>query len=322
MTQKKRQIRGVILTLTGGAAWGFSGTCGQYIFANSQMESGMLAAIRMLGAGVILLLFTLFAKKKETFAVWKKPVEAVRLVIFAVGGLMFSQFAYLTAISYSNSGTATVFQNTGIILVMIISCILARRLPRGKEITAAVLTLIGVVLLATHGRLDGLVISGGALTWGGLAALALVTYTLLPGQLLKKWGTPLVNGFAMLIGGIVLAVAFRIWEESWDFELHIVLALLAMVILGTVIAFSFYLQGVADIGPVKASMLACIEPVVATVISALWLGTEFAPIDLLGFALIIGGCLLVSMSGEKDAQADAEDAPESSRAVVSGADTE
>ena len=60
----------------------------------------------------------------------------------------------------------------------------------------------------------------------------------------------------------------------------------------------------------------------ATVISALWLGTEFAPIDLLGFALIIGGCLLVSMSGEKDAQADAEDAPESSRAVVSGADTE
>ena len=126
----------------------------------------------------------------------------------------------------------------------------------------------------------------------------------------------------MLIGGIVLAVAFRIWEKSWDFDLHIVLALLAMVILGTVIAFSFYLQGVADIGPVKASMLACIEPVVATVISALWLGTEFAPIDLLGFALIIGGCLLVSMSGEKDAQADAEDAPESSRAVVSGADTE
>lgn len=322
MTLKKRQIRGVILTLTGGAAWGFSGTCGQYIFANSQMESGMLAAIRMLGAGVILLLFTLFAKKKETFAVWKKPAEAVRLVIFAVGGLMFSQFAYLTAISYSNSGTATVFQNTGIILVMIISCILARRLPRGKEITAAVLTLIGVVLLATHGRLDGLVISDGALTWGGLAALALVTYTLLPGQLLKKWGTPLINGFAMLIGGIVLAVAFRIWEKSWDFELHIVLALLAMVILGTVIAFSFYLQGVADIGPVKASMLACIEPVVATVISALWLGTEFATIDLLGFALIIGGCLLVSMSGEKDAQADAEDAPESARAVVSGADTE
>lgn len=237
MTQKKRQIRGVILTLTGGTAWGFSGTCGQYIFANSQMESGMLAAIRMLGAGVILLLFTLLTKKKETFGVWKNPAEAVRLVIFAIGGLMFSQFAYLTAISYSNSGTATVFQNTGIIMVMIVSCIFARRLPKGKEVTAAVLTLIGVVLLATHGRLDGLVISGDALLWGGLAAVALTTYTLLPGNLLKKWGTPLISGFAMLIGGVVMAVAFRIWEKSWNFEIHIVLALLVMVVFGTVIFF-------------------------------------------------------------------------------------
>ena len=213
MTEKKRQIRGVILTLTGGAAWGFSGTCGQYIFANSQMESGMLAAIRMLGAGMILLLLTIFTKKKETFCIWKHPAEAVRLVIFAIGGLMFSQFAYLTAISYSNSGTATVFQNTGIILVMILSCIFARRLPRGGEVAAAILTLIGVVLLATHGRLDGLVISGDALTWGGLAALALTTYTLLPGDLLRKWGTPLVNGFAMLIGGVVMAGSFRIWGK-------------------------------------------------------------------------------------------------------------
>ena len=229
MTEKKRQIRGVILTLTGGAAWGFSGTCGQYIFANSQMESGMLAAIRMLGAGMILLLLTIFTKKQETFCIWKHPAEAVRLVIFAIGGLMFSQFAYLTAISYSNSGTATVFQNTGIILVMILSCIFARRLPRGGEVAAAILTLIGVVLLATHGRLDGLVISGDALTWGGLAALALTTYTLLPGDLLRKWGTPLVNGFAMLIGGVVMAGSFRIWEKSWDFDLPIILALLAMM---------------------------------------------------------------------------------------------
>ncbi len=298
MTQKKRQIRGVVLTVTGAAAWGFSGTCGQYIFANSQMESGMLAAVRMLGAGMILLLLTLFTKKKETFRIWRYPAEVARLIIFAIGGLMFSQFAYLTAISYSNSGTATVFQNTGIILIMILSCIFARRLPKGKEVTAAALTLVGVIFLATHGHLDRLVISGDALTWGGLAALALTTYTLLPGGLLEKWGTPLVNGFAMLIGGIVMACAFRIWEKSWDFEIHILLALIVMVVVGTVISFSFYLQGVSDIGPIKASMLACVEPVVATVVSALWLGTEFAPMDLFGFALIIGGCLLVSLSGD------------------------
>lgn len=297
--QKKRRIRGTILTLIGGTAWGFSGTCGQYIFANSRMASGMLASVRMLGAGSMLLLFCAFrlrlSGEKGLFALWKQPKDAVRLVVFAVCGLMFSQYAYLTAIRYSNSGTATVFQNTGIVMVMLLSCLLSRRWPRKKELLAAVFTMAGVVLIATHGRPDGLVISEGALLWGGLAALALVTYTLLPGKLLDKWGTPLVNGFAMLIGGTVLAVRFRIWEASWDFPWAVWMALLSIVVLGTLIAFTFYMQGVADIGPVKASMLACIEPVVATVISALWLKTEFAPIDLVGFALIIGACLLVSM---------------------------
>ena len=162
---------------------------------------------------MILLLLTIFTKKKETFCIWKHPAEAVRLVIFAIGGLMFSQFAYLTAISYSNSGTATVFQNTGIILVMILSCIFARRLPRGGEVAAAILTLIGVVLLATHGRLDGLVISGDAPHLGRPGGAGADNVYAASGDLLRKWGTPLVNGFAMLIGGVVMAGSFRIWGK-------------------------------------------------------------------------------------------------------------
>lgn len=334
MTEKKRHIRGTILTLAGGTAWGFSGTCGQYIFANSQMESGMLAAIRMLGAGSLLLIFCaaqmfFFHKKrngreygsqnidyekelrnirninngkeeeecrrKNIFAIWRKPEDAVRLVIFAMGGLMFSQYAYLTAISHSNSGTATVFQNTGIIMIMILSCLFSRRWPKRNEVAAAIFTLTGIVLIATHGNLNGLVISGNALKWGMLAAIALVTYTLLPGKLLDTWGTPLINGYAMLMGGVVMAVKFRIWQANWNFDVDIILAITVMILFGTVISFTFYMQGVADIGPVKASMLACIEPVVATIVSALWLKTEFALMDLIGFILIIGACLLVSL---------------------------
>ena len=179
---------------------------------------------------------------------------------------------------------------------MILSCIFARRLPRGGEVAAAILTLIGVVLLATHGRLDGLVISVTRSPGAGLAALALTTYTLLPGDLLRKWGTPLVNGFAMLIGGVVMAGSFRIWEKSWTLICTIILALLAMVVLGTVIAFSFYLQAF----PISDRSRPVCWPALSRwwlrSCRRSWLGTEFAPIDLCGFALIIGGCLLVSLS--------------------------
>ncbi len=47
----------------------------------------------------------------------------------------------------------------------------------------------------------------------------------------------------------------------------------AMVIIGTFAAYLFYLQGITDAGPVRAGLVGCVEPVSATVISAVWLGT-------------------------------------------------
>ena len=64
--------------------------------------------------------------------------------------------------------------------------------------------------------------------------------------------------------------------------------------IGTALAFTLYLQGVSDIGSVKASMIACVEPVSATVISALWLKTKFTGIDIVGLMAILTAVLLLS----------------------------
>ena len=298
MSEQQKKIRGIICTLAGGTAWGFSGACGQYIFTNCQMNSCTLASIRMLGAGILLCIFNFIVRRKTMFAIWKHPIDAVRLVLFALGGLMFTQYAYLTAIGYSNSGTATVLQNLGIILLMVVTCILDGKLPLKTEVMGAVLALSGVFLLATHGNPADLVMSADALRWGLIAAVALACYTLLPRELLEKWGTFVVVGFAMLIGGIVLSCGFRIWEEPMQYGWNIMLALAVIVVIGTLAAFSLYLQGVSDIGPIKASMLGCVEPVVATILSTVWLGTTFAAIDLVGFVLIIGSVLVVSIKKE------------------------
>ena len=140
--------------------------------------------------------------------------------------------------------------------------------------------------------------SRDALEWGLIAAVAMASYTLLPRGLLEKWGTLVVVGFAMLIGGIVLSCGFQIWKEPMDYSWNIIAALFVIVVIGTLAAFFLYLQGVSDIGPVKASMIGCVEPVVATILSTVWMGTTFAAIDLVGFVLIIGGVLLVSFKKE------------------------
>ena len=73
-----------------------------------------------------------------------------------------------------------------------------------------------------------------------------------------------------------------------------VFGVLAISIIGTAIAFSLYLQGIQEIGAVKASMLASIEPVAATLFSFVWLKTPFSSIDIIGFVFIMTTVFLLS----------------------------
>lgn len=125
-----RNFRGTICTMTGAVLWGFSGACGQYLFTNYQVDSGWLTAVRMLTAGVLLTLFIFVKQRARAVGIWKNRRDAAQVVIFAICGLLFCQYAYLTAISYSNAGTATVLQYLGPVLIMILVCLRMRRCRR------------------------------------------------------------------------------------------------------------------------------------------------------------------------------------------------
>ncbi|MBS5233357.1 MAG: EamA family transporter [Collinsella sp.] len=64
-------------------------------------------------------------------------------------------------------------------------------------------------------------------------------------------------------------------------------ALAVFVVIGSFFAYMLYMQGVKDIGSVRASLIGTVEPVSATITSAVMLGTVFLPTDLIGFVMII-----------------------------------
>lgn len=297
MTQPNT-LRGILSALAGGILWGFSGTCGQFLFSFEAVDPSWLTVTRMLFAGIILLAVSFPGRRTAMRGILTEKSSLIRLLLFSVLGLTTCQLTYLTAISYSNAGTATVLQYLGPALIMVVSCFLARRLPSGKEVFAIVLAVSGTFLLATHGNPGSLVISPEGLSWGLSSAVALVLYTMLPGSLIARWGSTVVTGYGMLIGGIFLFFLTGYWNYRISFSPAMVMGVAAIVIVGTALAFTLYLQGVSDIGSVKASMLACIEPVSATVISALWLHTSFTAVDIAGLALILAAVLMLSRKRE------------------------
>lgn len=280
--------------MLGGVCWGFSGTCGQYLFSRFGVSTLWLTCLRLLAGGIIMLVLAAVRHRRELRNIWRCPGDAAMLVAYGLFGLMMCQYAYMTSISYSNAGTTTVLQTLSLVIIMLLTCLRLRRRPNRVETIALLLALFGTFLLATGGDPAHMVLSPQGLFWGLATAVAATVYTLLPRRLLSRWNREVVNGWAMLIGGAVVNLGARSWTFHVDLPFRGWLAVVSIVVFGTVLSFTLFMQGIRDVGPVKSSMLASTEPVSATVFSAVWLGTAFSTVDLLGFAAIIATIFLLA----------------------------
>lgn len=282
--------------MLGGVCWGFSGTCGQYLFSRFDVSTLWLTCLRLLAGGIIMLVLAAVRHRRELRNIWRCPGDAAMLVAYGLFGLMMCQYAYMTSISYSNAGTTTVLQTLSLVIIMLLTCLRLRRRPNRVETIALLLALFGTFLLATGGDPAHMVLSPQGLFWGLATAVAATVYTLLPRRLLSRWNREVVNGWAMLIGGAVVNLGARSWTFHVDLPFRGWLAVVSIVVFGTVLSFTLFMQGIQDVGPVKSSMLASTEPVAATVFSAVWLGTAFSAVDLMGFAAIIATIFLLAKS--------------------------
>ena len=297
---KSRALLGIIFAIAGGVFWGFSGTCGEFIFKfYPTVNSTWLCSVRILAAGLILLLISFIKYRPQLLALFKSKRDMVQTVLFGIFGLLTSQYCYLTAISYSNAGTATVLQYLGPVMIMIITCFVGRRLPRLTELLALILAVVGTFLIATHGDINNMSITPEALIFGLLSALGLVFYTILPTKIIHKYGTIPILGCGMTASGVPLLFVV----QPWNYEVHIdfagITAIVVLLFVGTILAYTVYLLGVEYAGAVKASVVCSIEPVAAAGFSAIWIGSSFVVQDIIGFAAIIAAVIILSLAKKK-----------------------
>lgn len=222
------------------------------------------------------------------------------ILIFSIFGMMLCQYSYFTTIQYSNAGTATVLQYTGPAMILVYLCVRERKRPKLYELAALLSSMFGTFILATHGNVHMLAIPAKALVLGIISAVTLVVYTLQPAGLMKRYSTLLTLGWGMLIGGIILMTFMRPWTLAPVIDQETILAMGFIVLCGTICAFYFYLTGVKMVGAANASMLACIEPVAATVISSVWLKVQFQMTDLMGFVFVISAVFIISLNHMKE----------------------
>ncbi len=290
----RQQTKGAALSLFGGACWGLSGSMGQYLFTVQGMDSRWLVPIRLGFAGLIMLLYCLIRYGKETFSPWMTKRNAIRLILYGIPGVAFSQFLYFLTIQLSSAGIGTIMQDLAPIMVLLYTCAIAKRRPKRTEIFSLILAIAGVFLLATHGNVQHLVVSPTALLTGILSAVAVTIYNVAPGDLLHTYPIVLLQGWAFLTGGGIIALIFRPWTIDYVPNAIGLFGIAFVILVGNVLAFSCYMSGVGLIGADKAMLYSFAEPITAAIITTCFMGNAFGLMDALGFLLIFFMLILIS----------------------------
>lgn len=290
MTKKEK---GTMMTLAAGLAWGISGISGQYLMSHG-VHVNLLTSLRLLITGIFLLSLARSKQKEHLVAAWKQTKFLKQVLLFSIFGLVLNQYAFLRAIHLTNAGTATVLQYMAPILILSIVCILNRQRPTSFEIIAIAMAILGTYMIATHGKLGSLAITPKGLMWGLGSAITYSIYILLPVKLIHEWGSTIVIGSGMFIGGILFSLVTKAWQYPLQINVMSILAYIGIIGIGTIFAYTFFLKGVSIVGAVKGSLLASVEPVSSVFLTVLVLGEIFYPIDLLGMLFIFLAVTLIS----------------------------
>lgn len=282
----KIKLRGMTLASLASSLWAVSGISGEILFKKFNFSSDWLVSTRTLISGILLFLIVIFIEKKSVLRPLKNKIDCAGIILFGTAGMYLVQYTYFKTIELSNVSFATILQFTAPFFIFIYESIKNKKIPAVSTVILLLMTILGVIFIATKGNFSNLSVSLEALLLGIISAIMIAFYSTYPKKLLKKYGSITVVGWGMIVGSIISNVIHPIWKIEGDVNIQSVIQVMIVVILGTSIAYLIYIASLNYISSSLAGILTAFEPVLAAILSVVIFGLKFSFIEIVGFLLV------------------------------------
>ncbi|MEG0256475.1 MAG: DMT family transporter [Vagococcus sp.] len=298
MNKHGNKVKGIALAIIGAIFWGGSGVCAQYIMQTKGASTSWLVSVRMLFAGVLILLYLYTKERGKIFAILKNKRDMLSTLIFSVFGVIFLQYAFFAAIQVANAATATILQYLSPIFIVIYFIFESKKVPNVMSIISIVLSLLGTALLVTKGNFGTLSISPLGLFWGLMAGFFGAFYIIQPRKIMAQYGTTTIIGWGMFLGGLLFQFYHPIWKDAPQIDGLTFLLLAFIVIFGTILSYICLLTSTRYIPAQFSSLLTSFEPLSSALFSSLFLGVVILPIEIISMLIIIFSVFLLSRNSD------------------------
>ena len=278
---------GYLFILLAAVSWALIGPVAKFAFRQGMSPEEVAFFRALLGGGF----FLVHALVRGRFRLDRRVLPAV--VAFGVVGVGGFYLSYQLAVAYGGAALASVLLYTAPAWVAGMSAVwLSERITRRKAL-AVVLTILGVALLS-RGVGGTVEFSPLGVVFGLLAGFGYALYYLFGKLYFVRYPAEAVYAVAMPVGALVLLPLVHRpppGVEAWG-------AVLVIAFVSTYLAYAFYAAGLARLEATRASVVAALEPVLASLFAFLWWGEVFTPSGLLGAALVLLAVFLV-VSGDR-----------------------
>lgn len=212
---------------------------------------------------------------------------------------MFFNFCYFESIELiGGASVPALLLYTAPIFVMIISLFLFKEKITVRKLLSLVITFTGLILV-TGAFSSGEKLSLKAVLLGIGSGLGYSLYSIFGKYLLTKYDSLTITVWTFIVASLCAVPFSGILTDISVFMCRrgiIMSVLLAFV--STVLPFLFYTKGLSGTDAGKASILATIEPFIATITGVMVFNEKITAVKVIGMAMILSAIIILNINSK------------------------
>ncbi|MFB5285384.1 DMT family transporter [Peribacillus sp. Hz7] len=286
----------LLLIGAGASLWGIIG-----LFVTSLYEMGFspiqVVTIRALSATLFLVLYITF-KNRQLLKI--KIADSKYFIGTGIFSFVLFNWCVFSAIKETSISVATILLYTAPAFVTIFSRFIFKELLTTRKVLALLITFIGCsfvigILPNTNESISlyGLILGLGS-------GLFYALYSIFGKFALRKYNSLTVTAYTFLFAAIAVTPFSGLWLVVPLFsDIKVWLYIIGLGFLSTMLPFIFYTKGLNTIESSQASIIATIEPVVASLVGFLIFHEKLNVWQYFGIFLVIAAVIIVQETSKK-----------------------
>jgi len=286
----------LLLIGAGASLWGIIS-----LFVTSLYEMGFspiqVVTIRALSATLFLVLYIIF-KNRQLLKI--KAADSKYFIGTGIFSFVLFNWCMFSAIKETSISVATILLYTAPAFVTIFSRFIFKELLTTRKVLALLITFIGCsfVVGILPNTTESISLYGLILGLG--SGLFYALYSIFGKFALRKYNSLTVTAYTFLFAAIAVTPFSGLWLVLPLFsDIKVWVYIIGLGFLSTMLPFIFYTKGLNTIESSQASIIATIEPVVASLVGFLIFHEKLNVWQYLGIFLVIAAVVIVQETSKK-----------------------